>query len=178
VQVAAAFEAAGRLVPARAKQQRLAQQAPGERLCTNCFGLLGERERAACVILDVVGQAVAVQVVLADAVVDVEHARDLSASLALGREPLDLELESLPPIPAQMRDNRECLLCGGDVVRIAVSLRELARLLRESLRRVEVAPVPGLVRSQARKPRQLDRLRRQFLRSFEMWLGRVRIVLH
>ncbi len=74
MQLAAPFETARGLVPVGVQQQRLTEQAPRERLRASGLRLLGERQGLARVVLDVAGEPVAIEVILADAVVNVEDA--------------------------------------------------------------------------------------------------------
>src|SRR6266581_439846 len=73
VDLAGALQAGGGLVPPPPQQQRLAQQAPRERLGPPGPGPGGQLERPPRVFLDPPEQLVSVQVVLPDAVVDVEE---------------------------------------------------------------------------------------------------------
>jgi hypothetical protein len=102
VQLTASLEATGRLVPTCAQQERLAEQTPCERLRAHRFGLLGERQRLARIAFDVCCQPVAVQVVLADAVMDVEHTRERRGPLTLVGQPFDLEVETPAPVSSEM----------------------------------------------------------------------------
>src|SRR5262249_11346628 len=144
VEVAAPLEAAAGLVPARLQEQRLAEQAPRERLGPHRARLLGELERAPRVVLDARGAAVAVEVQLADAVVDAEHARDGRRRGGVGPEPLDLRADALAPVAAEVRDDRERLARRGDVVRVAGALRQVPRLLGVGPGAVDLAALPGL----------------------------------
>src|SRR5262249_42395529 len=142
VQVAAPLEAAGRFLPACLQQERLAKQAPGERLRPHRLPLLGQRQHVPRVLLDAVEEAVAVEVVLADAVVDVEDAGGRGVGVAL--KALELELEAALPVAAEVRDDCERLLGGGEIVVAADTPCEVARPLAEGLGAVEVAALPCL----------------------------------
>ena len=146
VQPAAALEAAVGLLPPGLEEQRLAQQAPGEGLRTHHSLRFGQVEHSSGVVLDRVVEPVAIQVVLADAVVQVGDAGEGRPGVGAS-ESGDLLEESLPPAPLEVGDDRARLMRGGDVVLGAVALRRRERLLRESLRRGEVAGLPGEVRA-------------------------------
>src|ERR687888_855998 len=116
MQFAAARQAAGRLVPPRVQQRGLSHQAPREGLCAGAPRLFCSGDQAARVILDGLGQAVPVEVVLPDAVMDVEHTRQPSVICIFGGEALQLGSEALAPLAGDVRDDRERLMRGGDIL--------------------------------------------------------------
>ena len=107
-----------RLVPAALQQERFAEQAPREGLCTACPVGGRQVQRSAGVVLHAVGQSIPVEVVLPDAAVDLRHGGQPRVRLDPDLEPLDLGVNSLPPgAPDVQHDGqrlvRECQGVGG-----------------------------------------------------------------
>ena len=125
VDVGAARQTRFGLVEAVAEHQRLSEQAPRERLRSACRLAARDLEHVAGVVLDTAAEVVAVEVVLADAVMDVEHPGQLRV---VGRrtEAIDLEQQPFPPGPAVVAHDGDRLVRRGDVVGTTEPLRESA----------------------------------------------------
>jgi hypothetical protein len=102
VQHAAPLQAPVALLPATLQQQRFAQQAPGERLGPDRPRPLRLVEDPPRVSFDGFEQAVAVEVILTDAVMDVEDPGQLAFPPG-GGQPLQLGLQPRSPFPFEMR---------------------------------------------------------------------------
>jgi hypothetical protein len=77
-----------------------------------------------------------------------------------------------------MRDDRECLLRGGDTVVVADLPREIPRPLCEGLCPVEIAALPCLVRPKTDDARPLGPIRGQPLGRLQVWFRQLGLVLH
>jgi hypothetical protein len=138
---------------------------------------LSHRQRLPRVGLDIAGHAVAVELVLADAVVDLAEPADPSAEI-VGREPLDQGLQARAPVAAHMRDDGLRLQGIGHVVGSAVGQGDLVGSLGQPPGGVEVADLPHDVGAQASETALLGRVRLQPVGGVQVQRGRVGLVMH
>src|SRR6266536_3909877 len=151
VEVAASFETPVGFVPSGLQQQRLAQQAPRERFSPRRPCPFCPVENLACVPFDGVGETVTVEVVLPDAMMDVEHAGQHLGRPLIARQSPEFGGETLAPRTGEMPDDGERLVGSSHVVRRAEFCRRDPGLFRVALRCRDVAGLPRGIRPAAQQ---------------------------
>jgi hypothetical protein len=153
VQLPAPLETSLRLLVSSLQQQGLSQQAPGEGLCANGSELPRAIERLTGVVFDALPETVAVEVVLADPVMDVEDAGKRCVRVGQTSQPIDLLAHSSRPRATEVTHDSERFVGSRDIVGVS-SFGQVDRLSSEPIRGDQVSSLPGDVRAKRRDPRR------------------------